>query len=56
MKKSHFRSDRVYEVDGQWYCMTREKTELGPFPSRDIVSEHLARYIASVSTATELAA
>jgi pimeloyl-ACP methyl ester carboxylesterase len=54
-KKSHFRSDRVYQHDGAWYCMTREQTRLGPFSSPELVSERLAQYIASVSS-TEIAA
>lgn len=49
VQKSHFRSDRVYEVDGQWYCMTREKDRVGPFSAREEVREYLSRLIAEFS-------
>lgn len=49
VQKSHFRSDRVYEVDGQWFCMTREKTRLGPYSAPEEASQGLAHYIQSVA-------
>jgi hypothetical protein len=56
VKKSHFRSDRVYEVDGQWYCMTREQTQLGPYSAPDQASEGLKQHIQSIASTVGAAA
>ena len=29
----HFRSERIYQAEGGWYCLTRESGSLGPFTS-----------------------
>ncbi len=29
-----FRTDRLYQVDGRWYFVTREKTREGPYQNR----------------------
>jgi len=55
-QKRYFRSDRVYQLDGQWYCLTRENMRIGPFADPDEVREHLALFISAmgaVSAATE---
>lgn len=49
MGRKHFRSDRVYQIDGGWYFATRECAGVGPFSNRDEVKEHLAAYISSVT-------
>lgn len=41
----NFRSDRLYQVDGRWYFVTREKTREGPFPTRIDASLGVDRYI-----------
>ena len=46
--KRHFRSDRIYQADDGWYCLTREQTRLGPFAAQHEVREQLASYIATV--------
>jgi pimeloyl-ACP methyl ester carboxylesterase len=33
--RNYIRTDRVFEVDGEWYFMTREKCRMGPFATRD---------------------
>lgn len=51
--KRHFRSDRIYRADDGWYCLTREKTHLGPFPGQREVQENLASYVANLGMAVE---
>ncbi len=48
----HFRSDRVYQVEGGWYCLTRERGPLGPFTSAEDASEQLDAYISTMGTLT----
>jgi len=52
-RKSYFRSDRVFESGGEWYCLTREKTRIGPFARQEEVREYLASYISTMATVTE---
>ena len=44
----HFRSDRVFQGAGGWYCLTREGGSLGPFVSQEDASEQLDIYIATM--------
>jgi uncharacterized protein YchJ len=41
-----FRSDRFCQINGQWFFVTREKTQEGPYPSRDQANVGAERYIA----------
>jgi hypothetical protein len=41
-----YRTDRLYQVDGRWYFVTREKTREGPYPSMQDASVGIDRYIA----------
>jgi pimeloyl-ACP methyl ester carboxylesterase len=43
----HFRSDRIYESGGKWYCLTRESGPLGPFPALETARGELAAHISS---------
>ena len=43
--KQHFRSDRVIVMNGEYYFMTRENTQEGPFRSRDEAERELNLYI-----------
>jgi pimeloyl-ACP methyl ester carboxylesterase len=43
----HFRSDRIYESGGLWYCLTRESAPLGPFPEIETARGELAAHITS---------
>lgn len=54
----HFRSDRIYESGDGWYCLTRERSPLGPFPGLEAARRELASYISSqagAATATAAA-
>ena len=48
----HFRSDRVYQGEGGWYCLTREGGPLGPFTSQEDASEQLDAYISTMGALT----
>ncbi|MEO5843751.1 MAG: alpha/beta fold hydrolase [Caldimonas sp.] len=50
--RRHFRSDRVYQAEGGWYCLTREARPLGPFLSHDDASEQLDAYISTMGALT----
>ena len=43
----HFRSDRIYESDGNWYCLTRESAPLGPFSAVETARGELAAHISA---------
>lgn len=43
----HFRSDRLYEAGGLWYCLTRENAPLGPFRAIETARAELAAHISS---------
>jgi hypothetical protein len=40
-----FRTDRFFQESGQWYFMTRELTQEGPFEFRENAEAYLKRYI-----------
>lgn len=44
-KKVSFRSDRMFEDDGNWYCKTREGGTIGPFQDELEASTQLELYI-----------
>ena len=41
----YIRSDRIYESGDGWYCRTRERLPLGPFPGPEAAHRELAAYI-----------
>ena len=43
--KSWFRSDRMLHVNENWYFVTRENTQEGPFSSRNEAENELMLYI-----------
>jgi len=47
-----FRTDRLYQVDGRWYFVTREKTREGPFVNRLDASIGVERYVSRMRSAT----
>jgi len=47
---STFRSDRLCQINGQWYFVTREKTKEGPFHNRAEAATSIDRYIARMRT------
>lgn len=44
-----FRTDRLYQVDGRWYFVTREKTREGPFPNRIDATLGVQNYVSRVA-------
>ena len=48
----HFRSERVFAVDGHWYFTTREKARVGPFAAREEAHLEYARQFAASQAAT----
>jgi pimeloyl-ACP methyl ester carboxylesterase len=48
----HFRSDRVYQAEGRWYCLTREAGALGPFSTQEDAGERLNAYISTMGART----
>lgn len=45
-----FRTDRLYQVDGRWYFVTREKTREGPFQNRIDATLGVQGYVQRVNT------
>lgn len=50
-RAQHFRSDRVYQHQGQWWFSTREKERVGPFAAGDDAHASLSRYLRGVAPA-----
>ena len=46
-----FRTDRVSQIDGKWYFKTREKTQEGPYASRDDALLAINDYIRRMTSA-----
>lgn len=46
--RSWFRSERFLQINHQWYFMTREGRDVGPFVSRDIAESAANRFIESI--------
>ncbi len=44
-RRSHFRSDRIFRVDGAWYFATRETKRVGPFAEYEEARRALSRQI-----------
>ncbi len=44
-EKLHFQMDRLVQQNGEWFYMTREGEEKGPFESRQDAEGDLAVYI-----------
>lgn len=49
-KKLHFKMDRFVQQNGQWYYMTREGKEHGPFDTKDDAEGDLIDYIRTIRT------
>jgi hypothetical protein len=49
--KSWFRSDRMLHVNENWYFVTRENTQEGPFSSRNEAENELTLYIRQANDA-----
>lgn len=44
-EKSHFRSERFYCADSEWYFSTREGDEMGPFSLRADAEAELTLFL-----------
>ena len=44
-EKLHFQMDRFVQQNGEWFYMTREGAERGPFETRDDAEGDIAVYI-----------
>lgn len=44
-EKSFFRTDRVFNVNTQWYFATREGKDHGPYPTRSAAEQGLRAFI-----------
>ncbi len=55
-RRSHFRSDRVYQADGGWFFMTREQAQVGPFERQEEAQQVLASFISAMAGAVPVPA
>ena len=39
-----FRSERVFNVNGEWFFQTREQRDMGPYESRESAKEAAKRF------------
>lgn len=53
-EKTHFRTERIYSVNGQWRFMTREQKDMGPFVSRREAETELLRYIREMESTVDM--
>ncbi len=51
VRGTHFRSDRLHQENGAWYCYTREHARIGPCASIDDARHQLAHYLSSLQIA-----
>lgn len=48
VRRSYFRSDRVFSADGAWYFTTRNEQRVGPFAAREEARAGLASFISAM--------
>ncbi|GGM24942.1 DUF6316 family protein [Pseudomonas asuensis] len=51
---THFRSERISWVNGNYFFTTREGTLEGPFFTREEAEHQIARYVSRMTQAAEL--
>lgn len=44
----HFQANRIHNLNGKWYFLTREGDNIGPFESKRQAEKSLALYISGV--------
>lgn len=49
VRRSYFRSDRVFMAEGQWYFITRNDEKVGPFTSFEEAKQGLANFISEMT-------
>lgn len=40
-----FRTHRIHAINSEWYFLTREGQNIGPFPTKDDAEAGLARFL-----------
>jgi len=45
MDKVHFQMDRLIQQNGEWFYMTREGDERGPFKTKEDAEDDIVAYI-----------
>lgn len=41
----HFRAHRIHCINGSWYFLTREGSNVGPFPTREEAETYLSKFL-----------
>ena len=41
----HFHANRIHSINGQWYFLTREGANVGPFETRQLAAKELANFL-----------
>lgn len=44
----HFRTHRIHAINSDWYFLTREGQNIGPFPNRKTTEDSLAEFLKTV--------
>lgn len=45
---AHFRAHRVHTINSEWYFVTREGQNIGPFPTKKEAEESLVEFLESI--------
>ena len=43
--KNYFKTDRIFQANGEWYFITREGEDRGPYTSKEQANIEIALYI-----------
>tara|TARA_R110002072_G_scaffold77138_1_gene180284 strand:- start:10712 stop:10897 length:186 start_codon:yes stop_codon:yes gene_type:complete len=46
----HFHADRIHNLNGRWYFLTREGDNIGPFESKKQAEKELALFLSKSRT------
>lgn len=44
----HFHADRFCRINGDWYYSTRERQDVGPFPTQKLAQQDLDEYLTAI--------
>lgn len=42
---AHFRAHRIHTINGEWYFLTREGQNIGPFPTKKEAESGLTEFL-----------
>lgn len=45
---AHFRTHRIHAINSDWYFLTREGQNIGPFPNKKAAEDSLAEFLKTV--------